>query len=205
MRVRRAVAGLLAAAVAGMGVMLSMAAPASANPEVNYIGPGPSFANTPGGVRCVQGATGAQMDGEYGQETYNAIRAYQAAHGLQVDGIVGPQTGDAIIMGLPSYLQFDCAQVVPTTFKLMDDNGNLAGGGTAYNTDANGDIGAAISMGKPMSTCLVKGIISNFTGPGRIIKVLWKRRLPTPTEWRAAPNPWTFTGGLIYCYVFSNP
>ena len=128
---------------------------------------GPGYTSTPGGVRCVQGAVGVIMDGHYGQATYTAVKQFQASHGLTVDGIVGPTTGDVIIAALPDAVRFDCARVVPTTVSIMDDHGNIATGGTAYNEGPNGDPGAAIDNGKPLGTCLANGIKGAIEGPGR--------------------------------------
>lgn len=138
------------------------------------------------------------MDGYYGQATYTAVKQF---HGLTVDGIIGPATGDVIIAALPDAVRFDCARVVPTTVYIMDDHGNIATGGTAYNEAPNGDPGAAIDSGKPLGTCLANGIKGALEGPGRLIKIVWQRRLLTPKEWTKEPNPWLFSGGLIYCYV----
>jgi hypothetical protein len=116
---------------------------------------------------------------------------------------VGPLTGSVILTTLPEGERFSCARYVPSTFYLMDDNGQLAEGGTVYNQQANGDLGAAVAGGKPLGKCVVDGIKSHFQGPGRLAKILWKRRMPTPAEWKAAPNPVLFTGGMIYCYALS--
>jgi hypothetical protein len=115
------------------------------------------------------------------------------------DGIVGPNTGDQMIMALPETRRFFCAQFMPTTFILMDDSGSTAEGGTVSSATSEGDAGAAVAMGQPVGKCVVKGVKSQFTGPGRLAKVIWKRRLPTPAEWKAAPNPWTFSGGVLWC------
>ncbi|WP_051826862.1 peptidoglycan-binding domain-containing protein [Kitasatospora aureofaciens] len=53
-------------------------------------------------VRCVQQAmnyldsAGLSVDGQFGQNTYNAVVAYQGSKGIQQDGQVGPQTGGDI-------------------------------------------------------------------------------------------------------------
>lgn len=200
MKLRGLIASLIAIALLGTGLIF-LSGTASADPDVRYIGPGPSYANPPEGVRCVQQAVGADMDGQFGQLTYGAVKQFQANNGLSVDGIVGPQTGDAVIATLPEDRRYDCAQDVPTSVAIMDDNGDIAGGGTAYNATPNGDPGGVVDTGKPIGTCLVKGIKSQFIGAGRIAKVIWKRRLPTTAELSKAPNPLTFGAGLIFCHV----
>ena len=118
---------------------------------------------------------------------------------LLADGIVGQATGDQMIMALPEERRFPCAQYLPTTFLLMDDSGHTQQNATVRSVTPDGGAGAAVAMGQPVGKCVVKGVVSTFTGPVRMAKVIWKRRLPTPKEWKAAPNPWTFSGGVLWC------
>ncbi len=38
----------------------------------------------------------SEVDGDFGNKTYQAVRSFQARHGLQVDGVVGSQTWQAL-------------------------------------------------------------------------------------------------------------
>jgi hypothetical protein len=189
---------LTAGAVMTAGVLVPAQA-SWANPGIRYIGPSAHYLNPPDGVRCVQDVLGLNADGQFGDQTYAAVRNWQAGKRIMADGVVGPATGDQMIMALPESRRFRCAQFMPTTFILMDDSGNTAEGGTVSNATSGGNAGAAVAMGQPVGKCVVKGVVSQFTGVGRLAKVVWKRRLPTPTEWKASPNPWLFTGGVLWC------
>ena len=170
-----------------------------ANPGIRYIGPSARYANPPDGVRCVQEVLGLSQDGQFGDETYAAVRAWQVGKTSMADGIVGPDTGDQMIMALPEERRFLCAQFMPTTFILMDDSGNTAEGGTVSSATRTGDPGEAVELGQPVGKCLVKGVVSQFAGAGRLAKVVWKRRLPSRAEWTASPNAWKFGGGVLWC------
>ena len=126
------------------------------------------------GTQCVQQALNITEDGLFGPQTYGAIKAFQEAHGLSVDGIVGPQTGDQLL-GLTRDPYF-CAKWVPTSFMLMDNNGNLAEGGQVINPAKVLDPGAITAQGGSLKDCLVKGAKGSFTFGG-IVKVLWKHKL----------------------------
>ncbi|GAA0223923.1 peptidoglycan-binding domain-containing protein [Cryptosporangium japonicum] len=182
-----------------VAAVLLPAAAATANPGVRYIGPSARYANPPGGVACVQRALGIAADGKFGSETYAAVRRFQVERRLLADGIVGPATGDQLVAALPEPDQFACAAVLPTTFVLMDDRGGTPEGGTVSNRTPSGDIGAAVAMGKPVGQCVVQGVKSHLTGPGRLAKVLWKRKLPKASELKKAPNPALFTAGVVWC------
>lgn len=51
-------------------------------------------------VKWIQAATGAKVDGSYGDKTTEAVKSYQKKKGLTVDGIVGPKTWTAMIKDL---------------------------------------------------------------------------------------------------------
>ena len=182
-------------------LVVAPAGAAQANPGIRYIGPSNHYVNPPEGVRCVQRVVGLPDDGQFGDATYAAVMRFQDDHNVMADGIVGPETGDLIVLATPDAERFACARFMPTTFILMDDAGDTAEGGTVYNETPRGDVGEAVELGQPIGKCVVDGVKSHLTGPGRLAKVIWKRRLPTAAEWRKAPNPVLFTGGLLYCVL----
>jgi peptidoglycan hydrolase-like protein with peptidoglycan-binding domain len=90
---------------------------ASADPGIRSIGPGPST-NT-AGVRCIQSAlhfTAAEIDGHYGEKTYQAVKQFQRMHSLPVDGAVGEQSGDKLLPSAPD----GCIRYVPSTSSEPD-------------------------------------------------------------------------------------
>ncbi|WP_250034689.1 peptidoglycan-binding domain-containing protein [Paractinoplanes maris] len=193
------IGAVLATTVATAALLAGTGSAAHANPGIRYVGPSNHYVNPPEGVRCVQRVLGVDADGQFGDATYAAVMRFQVEHGVMADGIVGPATGDLVVLATEEADRFTCARFLPTTFILMDDDGDTAEGGTVHNRRADGDAGAAVSLGKPIGGCVVDGVKSHLTGPGRLAKVIWKRRLPTAAEWRKAPNPFLFTGGLLYC------
>lgn len=106
--------------------MVSFAGVAAANPSVSNIGPGPSTNHV--GVRCIQSAVGARIDGLFGQETYTKVKRFQKAHHLSVDGIVGPHTGDAIVKVDDRQGYTGCYKYVPTTYKRGARDAQLESG-----------------------------------------------------------------------------
>ncbi|MGW2373952.1 peptidoglycan-binding domain-containing protein [Kitasatospora sp. NPDC001683] len=92
-------------AVVGASVALSIGAAtgtAFADPGVASIGPG---SDNTAGVKCVQRAlnywaagsgTSLNVDGSFGQLTFQAVQNYQSANNLSADGIVGKDTGTSM-------------------------------------------------------------------------------------------------------------
>ncbi|MBM2620864.1 peptidoglycan-binding protein [Actinoplanes sp. LDG1-06] len=189
---------LIGAAVLVAGVAVPAGA-SWANPGIRYIGPSSHYANPPDGVRCVQEVVGLAQDGQFGDQTYAAVRNWQAAKTMMADGIVGPDTGDQMIMALPESRRFFCARFMPTTFFLMDDSGNTPEGGVVTSSTRPDDAGEAVELGQPVGKCLIKNLVSQFGGAGRVFKVVWKRRLPSREEWLAAPNPVVLGGKVLWC------
>ena len=65
------------------------------------------------------------VDGVFGNDTYNAVISFQAVHDLTIDGIVGPKTWDALYSGNKSLIKLinDCVadiQALPTFKKFME-------------------------------------------------------------------------------------
>ncbi|MEU6972217.1 peptidoglycan-binding domain-containing protein [Kitasatospora aureofaciens] len=93
----------LKAAVVGATLAISLGAMTStAFADPNLASVGPNSSNTRG-VMCVQDAVNLwggyghlDVDGVFGQKTYNAVMAYQSAHNLSSDGIVGQYTGSSM-------------------------------------------------------------------------------------------------------------
>lgn len=200
MRIKNALVsfGLALGVVAG-GV-LATAGAASANPGIRFIGPSAHYANPPEGVRCVQAVIGQAEDGQFGDATYAAVRTWQVGRRLLADGIVGQATGDQMIMALPEDRRFACARYMPTTFMLMENDGKTAEGPTVTNAPRGTDPGGAVEMGQPVGKCVVKAVAGAFSGSiGGLVKVVWKRRLPTQQEWKASPNPVAIGGKIIWC------
>jgi hypothetical protein len=153
-------------------IILLTTKPTFANPGVKYVGPGMS--NTEEhmrGTRCVQQALHITEDGLFGQQTYDAVRAFQQAHGLSVDGIVGPNTGDQLI-GFTTD-PYSCAQWIPTSYTIMEDNGQLQTGGQVVNPERVRE--GVVPIGGSVKDCLVEGVKASFS-VGGIVKVLWKHK-----------------------------
>ncbi|MFF2149514.1 peptidoglycan-binding protein [Kitasatospora sp. NPDC058190] len=122
-----------ATAVAG-AALLTLAGPASANPNAPYIGYG--YANNGAAVWCVQhqfnyfiknayiNYPAISEDSQWGPETYNAMVWLQKSFmDPPADGIVGPKTGQYLYqMGEPYYTGYGsanpsnayCWQYLPT-------------------------------------------------------------------------------------------
>lgn len=193
----------------GAAVALTIGAgAAAADPGLAPLGPSladPSrvYAGPVDGVRCVQEAVGVAADGRYGQATFDAVQAFQARHGLPVDGTVGPATGDVLLplTSDPSY----CAPYVPTSYLLAEDDGSIAGGGRVEARTYEPGNGGAVALGRPIDECVVDGVEGAVKSGWKLAKIVWKRDLPTPEEWLAAPNPIVFGGRMIYCHVLETP
>ena len=194
--------------IGGIGIFMLTPNISLANPNIPYIGPSARYANPPEGVRCVQRAVGVTQDGQFGNNTYAAVKRFQAKYKLMRDGIVGPLTGDQIIMTLPENARFNCAKYVPTTFLLMDDNGRTPEGGVVKScntaTGENCDKGAAVAMGQPIGKCAVKAVQGRILGVGKLAKVIWQRKLPTPSQALKGPTPVSglmAVGSVFYCVL----
>lgn len=189
----------LAATVCAATMLTIGVGTAAADPDLAPLGPslaapGRAYAGTVDGVRCVQEAVGVPADGRYGQATFDAVQAFQARHGLTIDGTVGPATGDVLLPLTPD--PAFCAPYVPTTYHLAEDDGSIAGGGQIEPGN-----GGAVALGRPIGDCVVSGVEGAITSGWKLAKIVWKRDLPTPSEWLAAPNPVIFGGRMIYCHV----
>jgi peptidoglycan hydrolase-like protein with peptidoglycan-binding domain len=204
MKARKWVSGILAA----IALFVLIPDVGLANPNIPYIGPSARYANPPEGVRCVQRAVGVTQDGQFGNETYAAVKRFQAKYKLVQDGIVGPLTGDQIIMTLPESQRFNCAKYVPTSFLLMNDNGRTAEGGVVKScntaTGQNCATGAAVANGQSGGRCAVQAVVGRVLGVGQFVKVVWQRKLPTPSEALKGPTPLTglaAVGSVFYCVL----
>jgi peptidoglycan hydrolase-like protein with peptidoglycan-binding domain len=115
----------IGAKVAGVAAGISLCAGASAGsaaaaPGVGLIGPNSGNYN---GVVCVQEAlnywgydgTPLNVDGSFGQLTYQAVKNYQDWNGLSVDGLVGRDTGSSLLnqWGFTNYHP-ECWNYLPT-------------------------------------------------------------------------------------------
>ena len=100
-------------------VLTTLANPAAqASPNIPVIGPGPS--GNRWGVSCIQDALGVDVDGRFGEQTYQAVKDFQSLFGLQVDGAVGIQTGDALFAVNGGHLPVGCRAYVPSSDQLID-------------------------------------------------------------------------------------
>lgn len=103
----------IATTAAGIGLALAPGSAALASTTAPWVGPG--YSEDPDAVACVQVMVGADLDGDYGQETYDKVKQWQSDHGLEPDGIVGPETGDTILAAMPSDWRVTCYPDLPTT------------------------------------------------------------------------------------------
>jgi peptidoglycan hydrolase-like protein with peptidoglycan-binding domain len=122
MKVIRRVATALGMAAA---ILAASAGAANASPSAPLLGPKHTIRGD--GVSCVQQAynyaagTNLAVDGQYGQQTYEATKNLQRLFKLQVDGVVGKQTGDAIEFIVNQKAGYDewhaggCWSVVPSS------------------------------------------------------------------------------------------
>jgi peptidoglycan hydrolase-like protein with peptidoglycan-binding domain len=188
---------VLTALAIALGLSLGSVGTANADPGIAWIGP---HVHAPEAVRCVQSAVGAQVDGQYGNETMHKIRVVQQSAGLLADGVVGPYTGDYLLPNTydPAY----CAKWIPTHYVFqVDDSTTPAPPPAAAGVNGPKPDGV-IDAGKPMTQCIYNGVKGQLLGATKIAKVIWKRKLPSPGEWLRAPNPIIFGGRLTVCYIF---
>jgi hypothetical protein len=108
--------GAVVAAALGLAVLGS--GTAVANPNVSVIGPGPS--GNVWGVKCIQDALGLDIDGRYGDDTYQAVKNFQRTHVLQVDGAVGIETGNKLFRYNGKRMLTGCVDYVPSSWSTGD-------------------------------------------------------------------------------------
>ena len=72
----------------------------------------------PGGVRELQAAVGAPVDGSFGSATKRALKAWQRSHGLAADGVAGARTRAALDLGVGPTLRYVPAPKAKTRARI---------------------------------------------------------------------------------------